>query len=189
MRVIVVHGIAGDEIIEKNSETRTYDKHWMPWIESEFGKKDIEVIRPIMPDAWDPDYNFWKEGFEQIEINEDDVLVGHSGGCSFLVRWLGETGKKVRKLILVAPWKIQSMDFSEGENELYDFKINRRVGKNVDEIVVFTSDDEEPDGKESAKIYVDFLGAELIELNGHGHYCFGDMGTVEFPELLKKIIE
>jgi predicted alpha/beta hydrolase family esterase len=181
MKVVIVHGIADDQ------SDNSYNMYWMPWVERELKNKGIAVVRPVMPDAWDPDYNFWKEEFEQIRIEEDDILIGHSAGGAFLVRWLGETGQKAKKLILVAPWKVQSLEFSEGENEMYDFKINRRVAKNVDKILIFTSDETEDDGKKSVKIYVDFLNADLIELEGCGHFD-SEMRTEKFPELLEKIL-
>ena len=31
-------------------------------------------------------------------LNEESVLVGHSSGCAFLVRWIGETKVKVKKV-------------------------------------------------------------------------------------------
>ncbi|HHD92484.1 MAG TPA: hypothetical protein ENL06_02580, partial [Candidatus Portnoybacteria bacterium] len=33
------------------------------------------------------------------------------------------------------------------------------------------------------------LNAKVIELKNHGHYTEGGMGTTEFPELLKEILE
>ena len=52
---------------------------------------------------------------------------------------------------------------------------------------MFTADDEEEEGKKSLKIYHEALGGKVIELKGRGHYTQGDMGTEEFPELLKEI--
>ena len=55
-------------------------------------------------------------------------------------------------------------------------------------IVIFTSNDEEKDGKTSVKIYYDALGGRIIELKNHGHFTKEDMGTEEFPELLKEVL-
>ena len=59
--------------------------------------------------------------------------------------------------------------------------------RNVKEVIIFTSDNEEKDGKKSAKIFHDALGGKIIELKGRGHYIFWDMKTEEFPELLKEV--
>ena len=188
MNVIIIHGIPDNEEKEKNPKTRTYDKHWIPWLCRELIKKDIESFVPLMPEPWDPDYKSWCKKFEEVEVGENSVLIGHSGGCAFLVRWLGEHKTRVKKLILVAPWKIPSEEFSDGENDLYDFDIDREIKDLVDEVIIFTSNDEEEDGKKSAQIYTDELNGKLIELKDHGHYCLDDMHTEEFPELLDSVL-
>lgn len=54
---------------------------------------------------------------------------------------------------------------------------------------MFTADNEIDDGKKSLDIFHNALGGKIIELKGRGHYCFEDMETYEFPELLDKILE
>lgn len=186
---IIVHGIPPDKISAENPKTRSYDKHWIPWIKENLEKKAIVIKTPLMPEPWRPSYKIWKKEFDKLNIDNKTILIGHSGSCAFLVRWLGETGKKIKKLILVAPWTMPSQEFSEEENELYDFKINKKINENVEDIIIFTSNDEENDGKKSAKIYSNALKTKLITLKNHGHYCEEDMGTVKFPELLEAILE
>jgi len=140
-----------------------------------------------MPDPWEPSYQEFKAEFEKYEVGENTVLVGHSCGCAFLVRWLGETKRIVSKLILVAPWKISDKD-DEFRKEFYNYPIDESITSRVGEIVMFTADDEESAGKESLNIFHDALGGYVVELEGHGHYTFSDMGTDKFPELLKKIL-
>lgn len=53
---------------------------------------------------------------------------------------------------------------------------------------MFTSDNEEQNGKKSLEIYHKNLGGKIVEVKSMGHFCFEDMGTEEFPELLKEII-
>ncbi len=40
---------------------------------------------------------------------------------------------------------------------------------------MFTADDEDPEGKESLKIYHNALGGDVIELKNHGHYILKHM--------------
>ena len=54
---------------------------------------------------------------------------------------------------------------------------------------MFTADDEEADGKKSLKIFHKALGGKIIKLKGHGHYTLSDMGTDEFPELVKIVLK
>ncbi len=187
MNCIIVHG--SPDTVEK-AEKRTYDKHWIPWLRRSLSEKGFHVFVPLMPQPWKPDYLSWKKEFDKLNdfINEESILVGHSAGTAFLVRWLGDTKKKVKKLILVAPWKIAYK--KDGiDKDFYEYKIDSSVRKNVGKIAIFTSNDEELKGKRSANIFNEFLEGEVIELKNKGHYTLGDMGTEEFPELLQKILE
>ena len=191
MDCIIVHGCPDNEEHAMDSKKRTYDKHWVPWITKELEKNGIKTVTPLMPEPWKPNYKAWKMKFDEQNINKNTVLIGHSCGCAFLVRWLGETEKNVKKLILVAPWKIPSGkgEGFETRKRFYSYPINPNVKSQADQIIIFTADDEDEDGKKSAKIFHKVIGGKLIELKGRGHYILGDMGTEKFPELLKEILE
>jgi len=187
-KCIIIHGCPSDEEKAMNPETRTYDKHWIPWTKNQLIAKNIETETPLMPSPWQPDYENFKAEFEKYTVDENTILVGHSCGCAFLVRWLGETKRKIFKLILVAPWKIPDKD-DDFRKAFYIYKIDETIKDRVNKIVMFTSNDEEDEGKESLKIFHNVLGGEIINLENHGHYCLGDMGTEEFPKLLKAITD
>lgn len=169
-----------------NPETSTYDKHWIPWTKQELEKRNITTETPLMPDPWTPVYDAFKNEFQKLKVTEDTILIGHSCGCSFLVRWLGETKQKVNKLILVAPWKIPSND-NQFKKIFYDFEIDETIKLRVPNIIMFTADNEEEDGKKGLRMYHEALGGKIINLTGHGHYTQGDMGTQEFPELIEAV--
>jgi len=171
-----------------NPETRTYDKHWIPLIKKHLIAKGVETETLLMPTPWQLDYVKFKSEFEKYTVGENTILVGHSCGCAFLVRWLGETKRKVFKLILVAPWKIPNKD-DVFRRAFYTYQIDNTIKERVNKIVMFTADNEKDGGKESLKIFHEALGGEVIELEGLGHYTMDDMKTKEFPELLKKILE
>jgi predicted alpha/beta hydrolase family esterase len=185
---IIIHGCPRDVERAKNPETRTYDKHWIPWLKKELISLGINTEVPMMPEPWYPDYEKFKKEFEKYEVNENTVLVGHSCGAAFLVRWLGDSKTKIAKLILVAPWKIPDEN-NDLKKAFYSYPIDETLKSRAGEIVIFTADDEEEDGKESVKIFHQALGGEVIELKGRGHYTMGDMGTEEFPELLKVLLK
>jgi predicted alpha/beta hydrolase family esterase len=88
-------------------------------------------------------------------------------------------------LILVAPWKIPDKD-DEFRKLFYEYPIDESIKTRVGDIVMFTANDEEDEGKKSLKIFHKALGGKIIELPNHGHYTQGDMGTEKFPELLEQ---
>lgn len=184
---IIIHGCPSDIEKAMDVKTRTYDKHWIPWLKKELSSRGIKTETPLMPSPWKPDYNKFKKEFEKYKVTENTILIGHSCGCAFLVRWLGETKQKVNKLILVAPWKIPDKD-DKFRKEFYEYPIDKTIKLRVKEVAMFTADDEENDGKKSLKIFHEALGGKIIELKGRGHYILSSMGTEEFPELLKEII-
>lgn len=176
MSVYLLHGCPDSEHEENNRD-------WILWTQTQLVECGIHASAPLMPSPWTPNYEVFKNEFEKNEITEHDTLVGHSCGGAFLVRWLGDTKQKIKKLILVAPWKV-SQEFSD----YYGFEIDTTIPERVGEIVMFTSDDEEDDGKQSIKIFHEALGGKLIELSAHGHFVRQDMGTEKFPELLHEIL-
>ena len=184
---IIIHGCPGDEEKAMDPETRTYDKHWLPWTKKELEQKGIKTEIPLMPLPWELVYEDFKKKFEEYDVNENTVLIGTSCGCAFLVRWLGEGKQKISKLILVAPWKIADGP-SEARKDFYEYPIDLSIKDRVGEIVMFTSDNEEEDGKKSLKMFHNAIGGKIIDLPNHGHYILRHMGTEEFPELVNEIV-
>lgn len=183
---IIIHGCPGSEEKGLNPKTRTYDKHWIPWAKRQLEARGIKTFTPLMPEPWTPDYDRFKEAFEKLPVDQDTILVGHSCGSAFLVRWLGESKQAVAKFILVAPWKFPNKKDGFRE-QFYTYEIDPTIKDRVGEIVMFTSDDEEEDGKRSLQLFHEALSGRIIELKGHGHYTLGDMKTEEFPELIAAI--
>ncbi len=81
-RCIIIHGCTSNAEKAMNPETRTYDKHWMPWIKKQLNARGIETQTPLMPEPWHPDYGKFKAEFEKHHIDENTILVGHSCGCA-----------------------------------------------------------------------------------------------------------
>jgi len=184
---IIIHGCPSSKEKAMDPATRTYDKHWIPWTKQQLIAKGIPTETPLLPEPWEPNYELFKAEFERYPVTEDTILIGHSCGTTFLVRWLGETKQKVAKLILVGPWKITDKDTPE-RKEFYESPIDKTIPSRVKEIIMFTSDNEREDGKKSVKIIHAALGGKIINLPNHGHYLQKDMGTTEFPELIDAVL-
>jgi predicted alpha/beta hydrolase family esterase len=141
-----------------------------------------------MPEAYKPDYEKWKKEFERYTITKESILVGHSCGGGFLVRWLSENKVNVNKLILVAPW----MDPDRKETtDFFEFAIDQSISKRITSIYLFVSSDDTTNGvKESVKIIVNKIPSiDQQKFTDRGHFIFQEMRKHEFPELLKVILD
>lgn len=180
--VVIVHGCIDDK------QDTSYACHWMPWLKETLDSRGISVELPLMPNPLYPSYDQWKRVFDSYSIDEETILIGHSCGAAFLVRWLGETKQRINKLILVAPWKTTEDEHDLKNRAFYDYPLEKTLRERVKEIIFFTADDEGPGGKRSLDLFHKVLGGKIIELKDHGHFTFEDMETEEFPELLQEVL-
>lgn len=184
---IIVHGCEYDEQNSVKLAQRTAENHWTVWVREELIARGIPAQTPLLPESWAPEYDTFTAEFEKYEITEHTVLVGHSCSCAFLVRWLGETKRRIAKLILVAPWKV--FDGTDaGRVSFYSYDIDPTIVDRVGEIIMFTADNESDDGKRSLQIFHDALGGRIILLDGKGHYRTSQWGKSAFPELIDVIL-
>lgn len=181
-KIIILHGCP------PNKQTVTpKNNRWMNWLENKLNENGFDAIAPDMPTSWNPKYIEWKNEFEKYPVSENSLLIGHSCGGAFLVRWLLETNKKVKKLILVAPAKIPETQ-TDTRQDLYKFSLPDDATNIADEIVIFTSNDF-PHHLKSLEIYKKSLKSKLIKLENKFHFLFFQMKTNEFPELLKEVLK
>lgn len=179
--VIILHGCPpNEETVTPKSE------RWMNWLAETLSRKGFHAIAPDLPTSWAPKYEEWKKEFEKYPVTENTLLIGHSCGAAFLVRWLLDTKKKVRKLILVAPAKIPETE-TDTRQDLYQFELTSDASKIAGEIVVFTSNDF-PHHLKSLELYKNALHPRVITLKNKFHFLFFQTKTNEFPELLQEVL-
>ena len=186
--VVIVHGSNSTEDGSKSKKWGSENlRHWKPWIKENLEERGIKVSNELYPKDWIPDYEEWKKVFEKNKIDENSILIGHSAGTAFILRWLAENKRKVKKVILVAPSVIPNGKYL-GLSKLKNFEFDSSLKKYFDKLVIFYADDDDEDIINSAKEVNRRLGGKIINLSGKGHFTFGDMKTKEFPELLEQII-
>tara|TARA_Y100000310_G_scaffold99380_1_gene97126 strand:+ start:132 stop:716 length:585 start_codon:yes stop_codon:yes gene_type:complete len=187
MNCVIVHGCPSKDRRGEEGYIKDNEKHWILWLRKKLEEKGVEVTAPCMPEPWKPDYGEWKRILDGLNIGRDTILVGHSCGGGFLVRYLGDTKKKVKKLILVAPAIVHS-DYGGSMKELLSFEIDSSIKERVEKISIFVSNDTEGILK-AVELFSESLDAENIVLEDKKHFCLWDMGTEEFPELLEEIMQ
>jgi len=188
--VVIVHGSnEKDKEKIKRGFAPQNKRNWIPWTKEKLEEKGIKIETPLMPENWSPDYNKWEKELEKIKVDENSVLIGTSAGGCFVTRWLGETKKKIKKLILIAPAIAHGEKEKWEINEFYKFKIDKDIIKNVGKIVLIESSDDSEGIKKSCEIYSRELSVKPIVLKNRGHFVQKTPEEkMEFPELLNEII-
>lgn len=164
--------------------------HWIPWLQKQLQAKDIFTQTPEVPMSFRPNYKTWKKEFERFDIGPETILVGHSCGGGFLVRWLSENKNiKVGKVVLVAPWINPEDNPASETGDFFHFEIDPNIVTRVNGLVMFLSDDDEGTIQTTAKILKDKIaGLKVKDFQGYGHFTEGSMKTTKFPELLEECL-
>jgi predicted alpha/beta hydrolase family esterase len=186
---IIIHGMSDDkeEYFEMLESINKEGWHWLLWLKDELVKKNITSEVPIMPEAYNPEYNAWKEIFDRLPLNEETILVGHSCGGGFIVRYLSENDVKVGKVVLVAPWIDPDKYLKTG---MFDFNIDENIVAKTKGITIFSSTDDMQEVQDSVEILKNKIkNIKIVEFQNYEHFCYGDMKTHEFPELLEEVIK
>lgn len=185
--VIIIHGYNDQSEFEDTSRPAASNDHWYPWLQRQLLLNGVEAQTPEMPGFYEPDYVKWKEMLERFEINEKTILVGHSCGGGFLVRWLSENNTKVGKVVLVAPWLDPSHMI---DPEFFNFDIDPNIALKTNGLTVMYSTDDYPDILESVKILKSRLShADFKKLTDKGHFVLDSLKTEKFPELMEVILK
>ncbi len=137
---ILVHGVPGREEYYDTAQPSASNAHWFPWLQNELLVRGVAAATPEMPLAYAPEYDIWRREFERFDLRDDTILVGHSCGGGFLVRWLSEhPAVSVGPVVLVAPWLDPRR---EATTDFFDFTMDSHLPTRASEAVIFASDND-----------------------------------------------
>lgn len=186
-QVILIHGRPDKEEYFDDTMPKPHEAHWFPWLKNKLQEHGIKTIIPVMPKPYEPDYEEWKKVFETLEITTETLLVGHSRGGGFLLRYLSEHKIVVEGFIMIAPSILPNPGVVTGFSE---YEIDKSIVDRIPKISLFYStDDEEGISKSVEKIKTFLPDIIYYEFNNKGHFTKGDLCTEEFPELLEEILK
>ncbi len=171
-QIILIHGSPEpDEIVTTQKEVAP---DWFYWLQENVPHVsilpmplDVEVV-----------YEEWLKVFEKSDLSDEAILVGHSCGGGFVLRYLSEHPEtSFQKVILVAPW----LDVhSELTTEFMKFEIDGTISERM-ETHIFVSSDDSSGILDSVKLIKDkFVHATYHEFTDKEHFT-----NKEFPELLE----
>ena len=185
---IILHGMPSKEEYFDREGASQSNKHWIPWVQKQLILNGILAQTPELPEPYDPVYEKWLEVFQQFKIDEDTILIGHSCGGGFLVRWLTENNIRVRKTLLVAPFI--DPDQGEGRSDFFTFETEKDLSNQTNGLCIFysTNDDQEILTSVDQILAADKT-IQARRFTNKGHFTMGDMNTERLPELVELLIK
>jgi predicted alpha/beta hydrolase family esterase len=178
-----------DEHYDPKSPSNS-ENHWFSWLKRQLILKDIHAvsIEPRFP--FRPRYDEWKTEFERFDITPDTILVGHSCGGGFLVRYLSEHKDiTVGKVALVAPWMNPDSYEVSDTADFFEFEVDPDFPARTAGVSIFISSDDELSVVKTVEILkAKVCGLDIHQYADKGHFTFNALGTDEFPELLQEVI-
>jgi len=187
---IIVHGKPGkkEQLWRERTNNPNSEAHWLGWLKEQLDNKDIDAENPEMPIPYFPEWESWSKKIDKASINQETILVGHSCGGGFWVKYLSLNKElKPGKVILVAPWL--DPDGDETDGFFQNFKQDRELTSRT-KITIFNSDNDMGNVLKSvAMIREELPSAEYKEFHKYGHFTYASMRTREFPELLEECLK
>lgn len=166
-------------------ERMTFKPMWRELLQQNLGPS-YTVLSPSMPNKTNAKYSEWKLYFDKIVniLEEDCILIGHSLGAIFLVKYLSENKipTNIAKTILVA-----APHSDESTEDLTDFKLDATIpelfAQQAGEVtMLFGSDDPVIAPVEIERYRQALPSAEIRVMSAPDHFM-----REEFPEVLDAI--
>lgn len=195
-QIIFIHGGTPFENIEdfyenlRRKEIDPYrdERRWSNLLSVDLGDS-YEVFLPKMPVKENADYKAWKIWFEKyfpFIKDESPILIGHSLGGTFLLKYLSENGfsKAISQLHLVSPAVFDDgLTLEKLSSFHFDIKKINKISEICKEIHLWHSkDDNIVPLKHSESVKENLPSAEFHVLNGREHF-----NIISFPEILEVI--
>lgn len=186
---IIMHGCPEKTDYYRADLPSESNAHWLPWLQKELLIHDIAAVTPEVPFSYEPRWELWSKELERYELTPETMLVGHSAGGGFLLKYLSiHPDIKVGKVILVAPWL--DPDQTIEEKDFFSFEFDPKVVERTAGLKVYRSLDDEETVQRSIRTVIDNVpGAEMREFpDGYGHFTYDNLGGVAFPELRDELL-
>jgi len=184
---IIVHGSQSKRQYFDPTIPTASNSEWIPWLQKQLLLHDIQAYAPDMMHPYKPDYDYWKREVERFQIGPQTMLVGHSAGGGFWVRYLSEHPElRVGKVVLVAPWLDPN---NIRQTIFFDFEFDPNIAERTAGLTIFHSTNDHEGISWSVQMLLQILNnVHYVQFENYGHFCLDDMGTPAFPELLATLI-
>lgn len=185
---IILHGLPIKTEYYNPNRPSSSNSHWLPWLQKALMIHDIKADTPEIYNAFQMEWDAWVKEVERFEIGPESILVGHSMGGGFWVRYLSEHPEiSVDTVVLVAPWVNTE---NEIDTDFFNFVLDPGIIDRVSNFVIVASDDDDDDVQKSVNYLIDTLsGATINTFHKYGHFTQRNLKDNTFPELLDIIVK
>ncbi len=186
MKVIISHGSFGKP-----------HENWIPWLEEELDKLNIEYLTPTFPTPNHQNYNDWAMVLnmyqEFIGFDEQTIFIGHSCGAIFLAKYILDKKIKCKAYISVSGYNnfLNNDELMDSLNSPFymDDELLSRIKDFALKRIAIHSDNDPFIPQSKLKEFVNLINADEYVLANGGHIN-KSAGIVEFDlllDLIKKI--
>ena len=191
---IILHGAPEKENYYSHDLPSESNAHWLPWLQKELMIRDIKADTPEIPHAYEPQWELWCREVERYDITPETILVGHSFGAGFWLRYLSEHADlHVGRVVLVGPWLDPDRTLRE---HVFAAEFDPELDERTRGLTIFYSDDDSGNVLTSLdRIRREVPGADWKEFKGYGHFTYDNLlavrstsGGTSFPELLEECL-
>lgn len=166
------------------------DSNWFPWLKSVLEEDGVYCEVPAMPNSALPKLEEWvrylDQTIERLPKNRRLILIGHSLGCVTIAHYLDHVRTaRADGCIFVAGFSgnIRIHAFKEFYETPVDLKqVKIKIGKSIS---ILSLDDKAVPAEKSRE-FAYGIGAEVIEVNGYGHFM-GSEGVTKLPIILPEL--
>lgn len=192
--VVIIHGWGADS-----------SSNWFPWLAAELRKRNYDVTVPDFPNTQNPKVEEWLEYFrscaplarpDKASVSrqakglqlQDTILVGHSLGCPFILRFLESLKNKEK---IKAAFLVSAFDRDLGIPEIRNFTEKpfdwKKIKKASEKFYVINSDNDPYIPFWIAQEVAKNLDTQLV-VEHNGEHLNSPAGFLEYPKLLDKIL-
>ncbi len=165
------------------------EAYWFSWLKRQLILKDIHAVSIEPPFPFRPRYDEWRKEFERFDITPETILVGHSCGGGFLLRYLSQhKDLKVGKVVLVAPWTNPLNYQGSDVADFFEFDLDVNFPSRTKGVTIFISNDDEPSVVKTVDDLKDKIKSiDFKDYQGKGHFTKGQY-KIDFPEVLEAVL-
>ncbi len=180
-QAFILHGVCDEHEYFEMDFPSPSNAHWLPWLQQKFLRAGVLCQALEMPKPYAPVYDEWATVFEQMTWGDDTIIVGHSSGCGFIVKWLlAHPERRLAKLVMVAPY----LDPYRKRGDFLQCTLQTELADRITEMHILYSMDEPVKGvAETVDLMMQHYPKTVLhQFTDKEHFCYSDVGA-QFQEL------